>query len=104
MPMPMVSIRYVRVVVNEAGRMPDDSDGHAAGASRAIAKLAVVIMSPALNRAVAQHRAGVEHASGYCHSGGNAGDKNRHRAVLESAVAKLAVSIVPPALDRAAVE
>ena len=53
---------------------PDHRDGHEAVRRDSVAKLAMVVKAPALNRSAAQHRAGVHFAHANSYGVGDTGD------------------------------
>ncbi len=79
-------------------------DRHGAIRRGAVAELAVVVVAPALNRAIAQQRAAVRLARGYRDGIGDARNRDGHEAIRRGAVTELAVVAVAPALNRASAQ
>jgi len=104
----------MNVTVRELQHEPSHRHRHGAICRGAVAELAgtdrdivrsVDVATPTLNRAAAQHRAGVLVAGGNSDSVGDARDRDRHRAARCGAkLAKLAAAVATPALNRAAVQ
>jgi len=75
--------------------------GRTSKVRRTTAELALLAISPALNRAALQHRAGVLATSGNNDRVGDVRDRNRNGTVGRGAIAELAVAVATPALNRA---
>ncbi len=81
--------------------MPETVTGTRAIRPGAVAELALVVLAPALNRAAAQHRAGVLVTCGNRDGVSDARNRDGHGAIRRGAVAELAFAVVAPALNRA---
>ncbi len=74
-------------------------DGHGAIRRSAVAELAVAVVAPALNRAAAQHRAGVRVTCGNRDGVRDARNRDRHGAIRPGAVAELAAACSGPSTE-----
>ncbi len=76
--------------------MPETVTGTSWRARGAVAELAVLVVSPALNRAAAQHRAGVVAAGGNSDRVGDARDRDGHRNCSSWSRCRAAVAALFP--------